>query len=151
MQAHAYALAVRGQGAPVVVEGTVRTRPLLRGSLVKSVAIVLVVAVWAALGIIAIPRIAALFSSGSTSETATGEAGAGAQPSGSAGAAAGEDGGAAGGAAAGGAGAGGAGGAGVPAARLARAGPGPAAGWRCAAPSPARNPARWTSSWCRPA
>ena len=61
VQAHAYALAVRGQGAPVVVEGTVRARPLLRGALVRSVAVVLVVAVWAALGIIAIPRIAALF------------------------------------------------------------------------------------------
>ncbi len=80
VQAHAYALAARGQGAPVVVEGTVRARPLLRGSLVKSVAVVLVVAVWAALGIIAIPRIAAFFtSSASTSETATGAAdGAGA-------------------------------------------------------------------------
>jgi hypothetical protein len=115
VQAHAFALAARGQGAPVVVEGTVRARPLLRGSLVKSVAVVLVVAVWAALGIIAIPRIAALFtSSASTSETATGTAGAGAQPSGSAGATAGAaDGAGAGGAGGGGAGGGGAGGAGA--------------------------------------
>jgi hypothetical protein len=130
VQAHAYALAARGQGAPVVVEGTVRARPLLRGSLVKSVAVVLVVAVWAALGIIAIPRIAAFFtSSASTSETATGAAAGGAQPSGTAGATPGADGGAAaGGAGAGGAGAGGAGAGGAGAGGAAGAAGGAAGG-----------------------
>ena len=57
-QVHPYALAVRGQGAPVVVEGAVRARPLLRGALVKSVAVVLVIAVWAALGVAKRPEMA---------------------------------------------------------------------------------------------
>jgi hypothetical protein len=68
VQAHTYALAVRGQGAPVVVEGTARARPLLRGALVRSLAVVLVVALWAGMAVFAIPRVASLF----TTEAAVG-------------------------------------------------------------------------------
>ncbi len=68
-EVHTYALAVRGQGAPVVVEATVRARPVFRSALVRSLTLVLVVALWVGLAIVAIPRISAYFT-GDTSNTA---------------------------------------------------------------------------------
>ena len=70
-EVHTYALAVRGQGAPVVVEATVRARPVFRSALVRSLALVLVVALWVGLAIVAIPRISDYFT-GDTSSTAAG-------------------------------------------------------------------------------
>ena len=72
-EVHTYVVAARGQGAPVVVEGTVRARPVFRGALVKVVAALTVVALWVALAVVAIPRITESFSS----DTAAGQSIAG--------------------------------------------------------------------------
>ena len=82
-QVHTYAIAVRGQGAPVVVDGTARARALFRGALVKAVAAVVVIALWAGLAIVAIPRITSYLTSDS-SASATANGGAATGPAGAA-------------------------------------------------------------------
>ncbi len=61
VQTHSYAVAARGPGAPVVVTGTVRARPVFRGALVRALVLVAVVALWAGLAIVAIPRVSSYF------------------------------------------------------------------------------------------
>ncbi|WP_420121035.1 carboxypeptidase regulatory-like domain-containing protein [Nakamurella sp.] len=71
VQTHSYAVAARGQGAPVVVTGTVRARPVFRGALVRALVLVAVVALWAGLAIVAIPRVSSYF----TTQTQNNQAG----------------------------------------------------------------------------
>ncbi len=80
VQTHSYAVAARGQGAPVVVTGTVRARPVFRGALVRALVLVAVVALWAGLAVVAIPRVSSYF----TTQTQDTQAGGAApdQPSG---------------------------------------------------------------------
>lgn len=79
VQTHSYAVAARGQGAPVVVTGTVRARPVFRGALVRALVLVAVVALWAGLAVVAIPRVSSYF----TTQTQNTQAGGAAPDQGS--------------------------------------------------------------------
>jgi hypothetical protein len=94
VQTHSYAVAARGQGAPVVVTGTVRARPVFRGALVRALVLVAVVALWAGLAVVAIPKVSSYF----TTQTQDTQAGGAAPDQPAETSAAGADGGSTGGA-----------------------------------------------------
>ncbi len=74
VQTHSYAVAARGQGAPVVVTGTVKARPVFRGALVRALVLLAVVALWAGLAVVAIPRVSAYFTNPETQQSQAGGA-----------------------------------------------------------------------------
>lgn len=55
VQTHSYAIASRGQGAPVIVNGTLQARPVFRGALVRALVLTLVIALWVGLAVVALP------------------------------------------------------------------------------------------------
>jgi len=57
VNAHTFTVSARGLGAPEYVEGSLKSRPLLRNWVTTAVAAVLVIALWVGLGIFAIPKI----------------------------------------------------------------------------------------------
>lgn len=57
VQTHTYVIAARGQGAPAMVTGSVRARPVFRGALVRALVLTLVVALWVGLAVVALPRV----------------------------------------------------------------------------------------------
>ncbi|RIJ78634.1 hypothetical protein D1871_01360 [Nakamurella silvestris] len=55
--AHTFTVTARGLGAPEYVEGSLKSRPLLRNWVTTAVAAVLTIALWVGLGVFAIPKI----------------------------------------------------------------------------------------------
>lgn len=106
---HAYTVTARSAGAPRHVEGVLTTRAVLGPRTALATALVAVVAVWVALGIVYIPKLADHFRSGnSTTVTAQQAAGTGSANPGSGGGGSGSGG--SGGSGSGGSGGGGSGG-----------------------------------------
>lgn len=54
----------RGQGAPVIVNGTLQARPVFRGALVRALVLTLVIALWVGLAVVALPRVSSYFTAG---------------------------------------------------------------------------------------
>jgi len=113
---HTFTIAAQGTGAPEWVEGTLRSMPLFGKGLRTVVGLIAVVAVWAALAVVFIPKISDAVKTKNNVSSVAGANGAGAAGAGGAGGGAGAEGsgangsggpGGAGGAAGGGAGAGG--------------------------------------------
>ena len=65
-------------GATIVVEATMRARPVFRGAFMRAIVMVLVVAVWIGLAVVAIPRITSYLTSDAEQSAGGGPAGQGA-------------------------------------------------------------------------
>lgn len=71
VQTHSYAIAARGQGAPVIVNGTLQARPVFRGALVRALVLTLVIALWVGLAVVALPRVSSYFTADQKTVTST--------------------------------------------------------------------------------